>query len=164
VAGSALLFTVQASTSRAHMIGYQILLGCGLGSATQSTYVAIQADWADEAEMTTLASTVLSFISTFGGIIGLSIAGVIYDNRLGIELGTIPGLSSQLVSTLKESVTVIGTLPEPLREEVIAASVRALQPVFLIPLVCAALAIFSSCLVKNHNMLERAKMVSGGGL
>ena len=43
--GGGLLYTVDVHTSSAKLIGYQILLGAGVGLSFQNTIVAIQADF-----------------------------------------------------------------------------------------------------------------------
>lgn len=72
------------------------------------------------------------------------IAGAIYNNQLGHELSRVPGLSTQLIDTLKESITVIATLPDGIRDEVRAASARALRGIFVIPLVCSTMGTVSA--------------------
>ncbi|EKM48458.1 uncharacterized protein PHACADRAFT_266351, partial [Phanerochaete carnosa HHB-10118-sp] len=163
VAGSALVFTSNASTSNAKLVGYQILMGAGLGGSYQSSFVAVQTEWADEVEETTRASAILTFISYFGGIVGLSIAGSIYDNRLGSELSHVQGLTPELVDALKQSITIIATLPDGLREQVREASIKALTAIFLIPLICSALGAVCALAIRNHNVKERAKLTEGIG-
>lgn len=68
-----------------------------------------------------------------------SVAGSIYNNRLGSELSRVPGLTPELVDGLKQSVTIIATLPDNIREPVREASIKALSSIFLIPLICSAL-------------------------
>lgn len=74
----------------------------------------------------------------------LSIAGSIFDNRLASVLVKIPGLSTELVEALKQSVIVISSLPEPLRGQVRESSIKSLTAVFLISLVSAVMATASS--------------------
>ncbi|KAI0937723.1 hypothetical protein AcV7_003679 [Taiwanofungus camphoratus] len=145
IPGAVLLYLVVPSTERAKLIGYQILLGSGIGGSFQLTSVAVQADWADAPEHTSLASTITIFISFFGGIIGLSIAGTIFDNRLGHEVSKISGLPAGLLAEITQSITVINTLPDDgLRQQVIAAAVRALSPIWLLVLGAICMAILSS--------------------
>lgn len=161
VVGAVLLFETNSDTSAAKMLGYQILAGAGVGGSFQLSFMAVQAEWADEPQHTTRASAVLTFVSYFGAILGLGIAGAIYNNQLGRELSHVPGLSTELISTLKESVTVISTLPDGIRDEVRAASARALRGIFVIPLVCSVMAAVSALAIRDYDLRERAKLVSG---
>ncbi|KAI0072123.1 MFS general substrate transporter, partial [Panus rudis PR-1116 ss-1] len=138
-AGSALLFTVTSTTSAARLMGYQILLGRYTGGSYQCTYIAIQAEWAESPEDTTKASAILTFIANFGEFIALSIAGSIFNNHLGTDLSHVPGLAPEIVAVLKESVSAISSIPEPLQSEVRDAATRALRPVFMIGVVSSAL-------------------------
>jgi len=154
--GAGLLMFITPSTSSSRLIIYQIILGYGLGFCFQWTYVAIQVEWADEPEQATRSSGVATFISLFGGITGLSVAGAVFNNRLVCELEQIPDFPFSLISALQESMLVVQTLPDDLRQEAMAAIVKALRIVFLIPLVAAILAAGSSLIVVNHNMKGRA--------
>ncbi|KII84128.1 hypothetical protein PLICRDRAFT_179806 [Plicaturopsis crispa FD-325 SS-3] len=161
--GGGLWFSTDPWTPSAKLIGYQIILGIGVGASFQTTYVAIQADWADDPEKTTYASGVLTFISFFGGILGIGMAGAIFNNRLGVELATrVPDLPQNLSAMVKESVTAIDTLPEEFRSQVVHAALTALSPVFLIVVASAILASIFSLMIGNHNIKTRA--ITGGAV
>lgn len=163
IAGAALLFTVEATTASPKLLGYQILLGFGIGGSYQSTFVAVQAEWADKPQEVSRASAILTFLGYFGAIIGLSIAGTIFDNGLSIQLSRVTGLSSEVISAVKQSVTVIDSLPSDIRQEVMDAAALGLRPVFLIPLVCAALSSISSIMIRDYNIRERAGLTESLG-
>jgi EmrB/QacA subfamily drug resistance transporter len=156
IAGAALLFTVEATTASPKLLGYQILLGFGLGGSYQSTFVSVQAEWADKPQEVSRASAILTFLSYFGAIIGLSIAGTVFDNGLSIQLSRVAGLSPEVITAVKQSVTFINSLPSDIRQEVMDAAALGLRPVFLIPLVCAALSSVSSLMIRDYNIRERA--------
>ncbi|KIP07838.1 hypothetical protein PHLGIDRAFT_13000 [Phlebiopsis gigantea 11061_1 CR5-6] len=175
VVGAVLLFETNSDTSPAKMLGYQILAGAGVGQWAEgkthgSNNIRItQAEWADETQHTTRASAVLVSPSELVAI-GEEAHSVV-DVRLllwsytrfglGRELSHVPGLSTELISTLKESVTVIATLPDGIRDEVRAASARALRGIFVIPLVCSVMAAVSALAIRDYDLQERAKLVSG---
>ncbi|KAG2749724.1 ABC transporter [Suillus brevipes Sb2] len=165
IAGAALLFTVEATTASPKLLGYQILLGVGTSGSYQSTFVAVQAEWADKPQEVSRASAILTFLGYFGAIIGLrhGIAGTIFDNGLSIQLSRVTGLSSEVISAVKQSVTVIDSLPSDIRQEVMNAAALGLRPVFLIPLVCAALSSISSIMIRDYNIRERARLTESLG-
>ncbi|KAG1809927.1 ABC transporter [Suillus plorans] len=158
IAGAALLFTVEATTASPKLFGYQILLGVSTSGSYQSTFVSVQAEWADRPQEVSRASAILTFLSYFGAIIGLSIAGTVFDNGLNTQLSRVVGLSPEVISAVKQSVTVIDSLPSNIRQEVMNAAALGLRPVFLIPLVCAALASVSSLMIRDYNIRERAML------
>lgn len=163
IAGAALLFTVEATTASPKLLGYQILLGFGIGGSYQSTFVAVQAEWADKPQEVSRASAILTFLGYFGAIIGLSIAGTIFDNGLSTQLSRVTGLSSEVISAVKQSVTAIDSLPSDIRQEVMDAAALGLRPVFLIPLVCAALSSISSLMIRDYSIRERARLTESLG-
>ncbi|KAK7691580.1 hypothetical protein QCA50_004979 [Cerrena zonata] len=160
VAGSALLYKGSAFTSSARLLGYQILVGAGLGSSFQLTFISLQAEWAEDPDKITQASAILTFMSTFGGLVGISIAGTLYNNRLATNLAKIPDIAPDTLKALTESITVIATLPEPLRSEARVASVDSLLPVFLIPLVVSVLGSLCSGMIKSYNLKERSALIA----
>ncbi|KAH9914914.1 uncharacterized protein BXZ73DRAFT_54616 [Epithele typhae] len=70
--GGGLLFTVGLGTDNAKLIGYQILLGCGLGAAIQNTIVTGQAQYVDSPEMISQATGLVTFMQLLGASIGLA--------------------------------------------------------------------------------------------
>ncbi|TFY51860.1 hypothetical protein EVJ58_g10340 [Rhodofomes roseus] len=158
IPGAVMLYRSGPGTSTGHLIGFQILLGAGIGGAFSSPNVAIQSDWADVTRRSTLATTISTFMGFIGGIIGLSLAGTLFDNSLGNHLAQVPGLSDALRTEVAESIEVIATLPEPLRAAVIDAAIGAVKPTWLLVLGCVVLGSLCGVFVKNHNIKERAKL------
>ncbi|KAF7542201.1 hypothetical protein G7Z17_g11790 [Cylindrodendrum hubeiense] len=81
---SGLLTTLAPHTSTAKWAGYQILIGFGRGIGMQTPILAIQAN--TPPEITSVATAVLVFSQTFGGAVFISIANVIFNNKLKDEL------------------------------------------------------------------------------
>ena len=75
-----------------------------------------------------------------GGIIGLSLAGTLFDNSLGTHLAAVPNIPPSVVAAVSESIEVIPRLPEPLRTEVIAAALQAVRPTWFLVLGSVVLA------------------------
>lgn len=60
IVGFALLYTVRVATPNAHIIGFQILAGFGVGLAFQNIILAVQAEYAKTPELIPLASGAVS--------------------------------------------------------------------------------------------------------
>lgn len=75
-----------------------------------------------------------------GGIIGLSLAGTLFDNGLGTHIAAVPNIPPSVVAAVTQSIEAIPHLPEPLRSEVIAAALQAVRPTWLLVLGSVALA------------------------
>ncbi|KAG9028011.1 hypothetical protein FS842_004823 [Serendipita sp. 407] len=169
--GAGLFFTINEHTSNAKLIGYQILFGSGLGMAFQLPIMAVQAEYADEPEIIPQASSLLTFLQLLGGVIGIAIAGSIFNNQLTKELGKylVPSgtLTQLMIDTVKRSVTAIfapGLLQtEEQRQLVVHSYMRAVDYTFLLSLPACVLTTVSASLVKNWNLKERGGMMPGGG-
>ncbi|KAK1228815.1 hypothetical protein PQX77_008134 [Marasmius sp. AFHP31] len=137
---SGLLFTLSPDTPSANLIGYQILYGVGIGGAFQNYLVAVQADYADEEEMIPQATSFFSFCQILGGIVGIAMAGSIFSNnfRKNLDLHA-TNLPPEIKAAVLSSVTVIRSLPEALKAEVVLAYARSLGPIFIIGVVVTIL-------------------------
>jgi EmrB/QacA subfamily drug resistance transporter len=154
--GAGLLFTIDEFTSNARLIGYQIIFGVGLGMAFQLPVMAIQAEYAKKPELIPQASSLLTFFQLLGGVIGIAIAGTIFNNQLVKELGAYADqIPPDVLKAVKQSVTVIFQLPEALQGPVVHAYVKSLDYVFIFCVPVAALTTVFALLIKNWNMKER---------
>lgn len=64
--GAGLLYTLDVNSGSAKEIGYQILLGVGVGGALQNTVIAIQAEYANEEELIPQGSSLVTFTQLIG--------------------------------------------------------------------------------------------------
>ncbi|EJD40242.1 MFS general substrate transporter, partial [Auricularia subglabra TFB-10046 SS5] len=71
--GFGLIFTLDEYSNWGKIIGYQILIGVGIGTTMQTTMIAIQAD--TEKHLIPQRSGILTYSQFMGGMISLAIAG-----------------------------------------------------------------------------------------
>ncbi|KAJ4314850.1 hypothetical protein N0V84_008681 [Fusarium piperis] len=91
-----LFSTMGPHTRTATWAGYQILAGFARGLGMQMSIIAVQAH--TNPEMTSVATAVLIFAQTFGGAIFVSIANVIFNNKLHDELvSRLPNLDADAI-------------------------------------------------------------------
>jgi MFS family permease len=155
--GAGLLFTIDDHTANAKIIGYQIIFGFGLGLSFQLPVMAIQAEYATEPELLPQASSLLTFLQLMGGVIGIAIAGTIFNNQLIKELAKYAGdLSPDVIEGVKQSVTVIFSLPLDQQGGVIHSYVKALDYTFILSVPCCGMATIFALFVRNWNFKERA--------
>ena len=137
-----LLSRLDEHTPTALMDTYFFVLGFSLGLIIQVLVIAVQnsADYADLGAVTSAAT----FFRTIGGVLGVSIFGAIFSNRLASELAsalrgvTLPsGFSG---TSAASNPAVLKKLPAAIRADVQHAFSLALHPVFLsaIPVALAA--------------------------
>ncbi|KAF7303924.1 MFS general substrate transporter [Mycena indigotica] len=84
--GSGFLFTVSRATSSGTIIGFQILVGIGIGLAMQNTLVAIQAEFNSKPALLGQATSTGTFAQFLGGTIGLGVAEPVFSSRLTATL------------------------------------------------------------------------------
>jgi EmrB/QacA subfamily drug resistance transporter len=163
--GSGLLYTITATTPSSQLIGYQLLFGAGVGFALQNTVIAIQAEYHDNEKLIPQSTSMVNFTQLVGGIIGIAIAGTIFANQLQTQLTYFaPGLSSDVALAVRQSVTVIFTLPPEMQEPVIKAYSRALGYVFILGIPCGAFASLSALFTKNYNIKAMGIKPGGGAV
>jgi len=158
--GGGLLYTLDAHSSNAKLIGFQIIYGIGIGGAMQNTIIAIQAEYADDEAMIPQATSLVNFTQLIGGVIGIAIAGTIFSNQLRSSLPD--DLPADIRAAVVASVTIIQTLPDEIKRPVIDAYAKSLQPVFILGVPAGVCATLSALLVKNHNLKERGTGGMGG--
>ncbi|ORY90322.1 hypothetical protein BCR35DRAFT_137873 [Leucosporidium creatinivorum] len=128
--GSGLLYTVRADSSSATLIGYQILLGLGVGTVMQNTLIAVQADCDDERDIPQKTGLV-TFTQLVGGTIGIAIASTIFYNRLYSALDEFAPGAPVIV---RSSVSAIKDIAPEFQPGVKQAYVAALNNVFIVSL------------------------------
>ncbi|GAA5956352.1 hypothetical protein JCM3765_005638 [Sporobolomyces pararoseus] len=156
--GGGLLFTVDEHTSFARMLGYQIIIGVGVGSILQNTLIAIQADSDTEQEIPQ-RSGIVTFAQLIGATVGIAIASSIFGNKLAQGLHEFaPDAPFELV---RNSVDAIKTLPAEMQVGVKHAYVLALDRVYIITVAAGGLSSLSALLIKNLSI--KGKTIVGGG-
>ncbi|KAF8216589.1 hypothetical protein K438DRAFT_1558838, partial [Mycena galopus ATCC 62051] len=160
VAGG-LLFTLRANTPAAHLIGFQILYGIGIGTTFQNVLLAVQVDFADNEDMIPQATAFVSFTQILGGIVGISqviFAGSIFANKFRYYLDVYASdLPPDARAAVLQTVTVIKLLPPALKAQVVEAYARGLGPIFLLSVAAAILSSLSTlCVLLNSSVSPSA--------
>jgi hypothetical protein len=121
--------------------------------------IAIQAEYAPEPAMIPQASALATFAQLVGGTLGISIGGTVFANQLTTNLAPYSQiLGPQLIQGVRQSVTVVFSLPPQLQQPVVDAYVKSLSTMYITIVPCLILAGIFGMLVKNWNLKTR-----GGG-
>lgn len=110
--GCGILYLLDVSTGMAAWIFLELVSGIGIGLLFPSMSLAIQAS-APPQDMA-VAATLFSFFRAFGEGVGVAIGGVIFQNRMRIELLSFPDLAdsaSQYAGDAVALVEIIKQLP-----------------------------------------------------
>jgi EmrB/QacA subfamily drug resistance transporter len=161
-----LLSRLDEHTPNALMYTYFFVLGFSLGLIIQVLVIAVQnsADYADLGAATSAAT----FFRTIGGVLGVSIFGAIFSNRLASELAsalrgvTLPsGLSG---ASAAANPAVLKTLPAAIRADVQHAFSLALHPVFLSAIPVALVAFVLSWFLREVPLRATSSVGIGEGV
>ncbi|KAK7042558.1 major facilitator transporter-like protein [Favolaschia claudopus] len=146
--GSGLLYTLNASSSSAKIVGFQILAGIGTGMGMQNSLLAIQVEFRDAPRLLGQATSMGSFAQFLGGTLGLGVAEPVFASKLSEFLARYaPDAPAEIV---KESPTAIYTaLPVEMIPGVVRSYTEALRIVFVLGVPVAGLALLSAIFIKN---------------
>ncbi|KAJ7737370.1 ABC transporter [Mycena metata] len=103
--GSGLLYTLNATTSAAKLIGFQILAGVGIGMALQNSLLSVQVEFRDTPRILGQATSMASFAQFLGGALGLGVAEPIFASQLTKNL--LKYAPNAPAAIVKESPTTI---------------------------------------------------------
>ncbi|OCF41607.1 major facilitator superfamily transporter [Kwoniella heveanensis CBS 569] len=151
--GFGLLYTIDAHTTGAKIIGYQILAGFGIGLSFQNVLLAVQAEYHDRPALLPQATSVVSFFQLTGAAIGTGIVNTVQSVFLNKEIKRLaPNVDFELV---RQSVSAIFTLPVEEQAPVIDAYIISITNSFIPIIAACALALVFGIFIRNHNMKER---------
>ncbi|GAQ38094.1 MFS drug efflux transporter [Aspergillus niger] len=151
--GSALMYTVGLTTSVAHIYGYTVLIGFGVGLFSQASFSIAQA--VAEPHMAPSAVGFITCAQISGCTIALAIANALFLNKSveGIK-AVLPNVSS---SEVELAITGTGSqlfegLSEETKNKVLEAIVKALNNSYILSMVAAALVVVLSVCMKREKL------------
>lgn len=145
--GAGLLYTVSPTTANAKIIGYQILVGVGVGTTMQNGLFAMQAEFRDNMRLVAQATGLASFSQFLGGTISLAIGQAALSTQLTKNFGSYaPDVPLQVIA---ESPLKIWDLPADEIQNAVVAYVKSLQIIFIIPVAYFVLGIACALFIKN---------------
>ncbi|KAJ7050784.1 major facilitator superfamily domain-containing protein [Mycena amicta] len=158
IVGAALLGTITENSKRATAIGFQILIGAGIGLAYVGTYFPVLAPI--PVTLNAQALAYFFFLRQFALIWGVTVGGTILQNRLTATLpadflARFPG-GTQIAFTIIPS---IGTLDPVLRDQVRASFAKAFQLLWNVLAAFSGAGLLISLPMKGlplHNQVDKA--------
>lgn len=152
--GGGLLTLLNPSVSSASWIGYQALVGFGIGVGWQQPIVAVQA--AVDMEDVPITTAILSFTQTIGGSLFVSVAQTAFSNKLVQDLRSrVPELDPSEV--LKNGAADLSR--RPYLGRVILSYSTGLRQTFIVAIAMAGLSIIGACFVEWRN-IKRGKQTN----
>lgn len=161
--GIALMTMFTPSTPQAHWIGYQVLVGAGMGMGTQQPITAVQA--ALPAADIPIGTAIMMFAQTMGGSIFVSVGQTVFQNQLRRNIlqvmpadqgAQIASLVSGLGATQIQDVVVVSrTFPKALLAKTVKAYNDALTQTWYVSVAMAALSVVGAVFVEWVSVRRR---------
>ncbi|KAJ7716965.1 ABC transporter [Mycena maculata] len=153
--GSGLLYSIDTTTREPKLIGFQILIGAGIGLGMQNTLLAMQVEFKDTPKLIGQSLGMASFAQLFGGTLGLGIAEPVFASELAKYLRRYaPDAPAAIV---EESPTAIHSkIPAEMIPGVLRAYTDSLKVTFVLGVPIAALALLAAVFIDNIKMVEIA--------
>ncbi len=140
--GCGLISTWQPDTGLDKRIGFQALVGLGIGMGWQQPLLAVQTVL-DRRDIP-IGTSIMLFWQLLGGAVSVSIAQNLFVNRLLETLtSAVPALDSKTM-ILAGATELRETVPEALMDGVVAAYSKALSQAFYVAAALASLGIIGS--------------------
>ncbi|KAK3347390.1 major facilitator superfamily-domain-containing protein [Neurospora tetraspora] len=145
--GYGLLTTFEPDTKSGKWIGYQILVGAGLGLGLQQALMAVQTVL--KMKDVSIGTALMVFAQTLGGALFVSIAQNVFTNKLVQYVGELaPGFGDPENILLLGATSVQKTVDKSILPGVTQAYNNALTDVFMVFVAMAVASIFGALLVE----------------
>ncbi|WVQ81541.1 hypothetical protein IAT38_003665 [Cryptococcus sp. DSM 104549] len=163
--GSGLFTILTKSSSIALVVGFEVVVGLGLGMVLNVMVVLVQAKYISQPHLIPHVTNVFNFWGFVGRIVSMSTATNIFNNKLRISLSSI-GLSPALEGQIAAAPKAIWTAaPAALRDAVLDGYSSSLVKVFWLALAFSFACLLSALLMENINLkavAEEAKQAREG--
>lgn len=156
--GAGLLTTLEVDTGSPKWIGYQAILGIGVGMGLQQSFIAVQTvlPMAD----IPMGTTILVFLQSFGGALFIAVAQNIFTNKLEKGVAGVANLEPGIV--LREGATELkNVIPRESLPAVLVAYNDAIRETFYVGVAMACLTIIGSAGMEWKSV--KGKKISPGG-
>ena len=163
ILGAGLLYSVKYGTPVRNILGFEVLIGIGIGMCLQNTMLAAQFELKREPWLISIGTGMVVFIGFYGRIIGISVATCILENVLQKKLHHYaPDMPAQYVTQIiNQASAVWTTVPPQYREPALRAYTDVLRIVYILGLPFGVLAfIFALCLT-NEKMQTKQQEQDG---
>ncbi|KAJ7696847.1 ABC transporter [Mycena metata] len=159
--GSGVLYTINTNTPSANVIGFQIIVGLGVGMGLQNTILASQVEFSDTPVLIGQANSMVTFAQLLGGTIGLGIAEPVLASQL--TKGLLKYAPNAPAAIVKESPTAIYTaLAKDQIPGVVLSYTSALRAVFILGVPAAGLALLATMFIHNLKIPKEGVVTDGG--
>ncbi|KAF9991913.1 hypothetical protein BGZ79_003758, partial [Entomortierella chlamydospora] len=154
--GTGLLSLLTEDSSRGEIIGYLFINGFGLGFCMQTTMLAIQSSV--ERKDIAIATSNATFFRTVGSVLGVAIAGTVFNNAIKKNLGPLILKNPDIAAVISDSY-LASTFDSAIEVQILHAYMLALRSAFRVCIPFMGLAFFFSLFIKRHKLSKTLEPV-----
>jgi MFS family permease len=153
--GCGLLYLLDSTSNTIQCVILMLLSGIGLGLLFPSMALSIQASAPQE--HIAIAAAMFTFFRAFGQTVGVAIGGVIFQNRITIELAKFPDLVAQAGKYSLDAVALVETIEHlpgnlPQAFELKTGFADALKIIWAVMSGFAGIALVASVFVESYDL------------
>ena len=158
VVGSALLYTVDLTSSTGKIYGYSVILGIGAGAFNQAAFPVAQAR--NEPKLIPQAIAFITCGQMAGAAFSLSVANSIFINRATSMIAQV--LPNSTLNELQQAILGVGwnfidSLDDSRRIRVLEAIVKAIDDTYATVIAAGALATVMAVFMKREKLFQANK-------
>lgn len=153
--GCGLLYTLNAGSGNAAIIGFQLIASAGYGLCVQVPFTAVQV--LPESDIP-IGNGLMAFFQGLGGALAVSAAQTIFSNTLHRELDDIPNVNANVIISYG-ATNFVKKVDPSLLHDVKHAYEAATKDTFMLPIIGAGLAFLASLGVewRRHYVAKKSK-------
>ncbi|ORX34479.1 major facilitator superfamily domain-containing protein [Kockovaella imperatae] len=154
-----LFYTVKYGDDVGKLYGFQVIFGIGIGLAMQNSMLSVQYDLKAQPWLIGAGTGTAVFIGFAGRILGISLAGSVFENTIQTNLHKyVPDLPQQLVYAVVNSAEAVWTvIPDQLRPNVLVAYTHSLRNVYIMGVPFAVIGFFGALVIRDDKMQSKAE-------
>ncbi|KAF9100468.1 hypothetical protein BGX29_006543 [Mortierella sp. GBA35] len=147
--GIGLLTLLKVDSNRAAPIGFMFIIGLGLGLCMQTMMLAIQSAVATKDMAVATANA--TFFRTVGSVMGVAIAGTVFNNGVRDHLHPIIATNPKVVEVIANSylAPIFGPV---LEAQILDAYMKAIRSAFIVCVPFMGLGFLSSLFIQHHKL------------
>ncbi|KAF9100467.1 hypothetical protein BGX29_006542 [Mortierella sp. GBA35] len=147
--GIGLLTLLEVHSGRGPQIGYMFITGLGIGFCMQTTLLAIQS--AVSMKDMAIATTNCTFFRTVGQVIGIAIAGTVFNNTVKSQFAPLIAQTPGVAAVIANSSLGASFGPE-IEAQILEAYMHAIRSAMTVGIPFMGLGFLSSLFIKHHKL------------
>ncbi|KAG0281873.1 hypothetical protein BGZ95_007931 [Linnemannia exigua] len=147
--GIGLLTLLKVDSNRGSQIGFMLIIGLGLGLCMQTMMLAVQS--AVATKDIAVATANATFFRTVGSVMGVAIAGTVFNNGVKDNLAPIIALHPEVVKVIADSY-LAPTFGPVLEAQILEAYMQSIRSAFVVCVPFMGLGFLSSLFIQHHKL------------